>query len=246
MTDSGNVPELQELESLEPGASADGGTAAMDERALQTMRAGLPPPAFNPICTDKTSYRFLMCGVLMVLGCLMPFSADLNQAGYKTMGGAFFMFIGIGMVWTWWAAIHHNRSTGASLKWLGLCLIPMIAQILNMVDYDAKVALDAAQHWGVISGNAELMAPEAGRDDPYTWGTMFSDAVLALSKKLESPQAAERVGIFFRCFGTGKVFVFLGALLAEFFFIAGIVGGAKQNKQQKVQRMAAAAERKRR
>jgi hypothetical protein len=41
------------------------------------------------------------------------------------------------------------------------------------------------------------------------------------------------------------VFVFLGALLAEFSLIGGIVGGAKKNSAEKKAKMMAIAEKKR-
>lgn len=243
MTDSGNEPQLQDLEPLDPGSMPMGEQPSMsmmpEAAMMQGPSAGLPPPAFNQRCTDKTSYRFLMCGVLMVLGCLMPFTADVHYVGYKTMSGALFLFIGLGMVWTWWGAIHNNRSTGASLKWLLLCFIPLLTQTMNLIGYDAPAAIESARQWGSLHGNAML---EPG----YTWGSLFADMGLALSKKVESADAALRVELFFRAFGTGRLFVFFGALLAEVVFIAGIAGGAKKNKEQKQARMAQAAERKRR
>jgi hypothetical protein len=238
MTDSGNVPELQDLEPLDAGAPAPGAPAqtSIQEATLQALRSGLPPPAFNPRCTDKTFYRFLLCGLLIVIGCLMPFSADLAQVGWKTMSGAIFLVIGIGMVWTWWGAIHNNRSTAASLKWLLLCFLPFAAQVMNLIAYDTAAALASAKSAGHLPADAAI----AG------WGTLFNDMFTALGKSVEAAPAAARVENFFRCFGGGKVFVLLGAALAELFFVLGIVGGAKQNKQQKMARMAQATERKRR
>lgn len=241
MTDPGNEPVLQDLEPLDAGMPATENSAAMAGMAevAQGPSTGLPTPAFNPRCTDKTSYRFLMCGVLMVIGCLMPFSADPEYAGYKTMSGAFFLFIGLGMVWTWWGAIHNNRSTGASLKWLLLCFVPLVAQTLNLMGYDASAAIEMARQSGSLPGSAML-------EQGYTWSHLFSDMGLALAKQAESNDAANRVELFFRCFGTGRLYVFLAALLTEVVFIAGIAGGAKQNKIQKQARMSQGAERKRR
>ena len=58
-----------------------------------------------------------------------------------------------------------------------------------------------------------------------------------------APAAAARCEMFFRSFGTGRFFVFLGALLTEIYFILGIVGGAKKNKEQKAARQAQAGKR---
>ncbi len=241
MSDSANELPLQDLEPLDAAEAMaqEAQPSQADGPVVAAPSAGLPPPAFNPRCTDKTSYRFLMCGVLMMLGGLMPFSADVHYVGYKTMSGAFFFFIGLGMTWTWWAAIHNNRSTGASLKWLLLCMFPLIANLMSLIAYDPVEAIDAARNWGSLPGTASL--PEG-----YAWGSLFSDMGLAVSKKLEAAEGAQRVELFFRGFGTGRIFVLIGALLAEVFFITGIAGGAKQNKMQKQARMAQAAERKRR
>lgn len=238
MTDSGNDPVLQDLEPLDPGEPMAAAPAATTD-AGPGPSAGLAPPAFNLRCTDKTSYRFLMCGVLMVIGCLMPFSADANYTGYKTMSGAFFLFIGLGMTWTWWGAIHNNRSTNASVKWLLLCFVPLVAQTLNLMSYDASAAIDMARQSGALPGSAML---ESG----YSWGNLFGDMGHALAKQADSNEAAYRVELFFRCFGTGRLFVFFAALLTEVVFVAGIAGGAKKVKAQNAARSAQSAERKRR
>lgn len=97
MTD--NLPELQELEPLEDGVQ-QAGTGAGSEALLVAMRSGLGPPAFNPSCTDKASYKMLMASTLMVIGCFMPHGPDSSVAGYQTMTGAFMLFISLGMLWT--------------------------------------------------------------------------------------------------------------------------------------------------
>lgn len=241
MSDSGNVPELQDLEPLDPGTAAPevaaAPPAAAPDAVAAALRAGLPPPAFNPRCTDKAYYRFLFCGVLIVLGCLMPFGADRGMAGYQTMGGAVFLVIGLGMVWTWWGAIHFNRSSGKSLKWILLCFLPFGAQVMNLMAYDPEAALTAAKQAGYLPAVVVEVS---------TWSTLFADIGTALGKSVDAAPAALRVENFFRCFGTGKIFVLLGAALAEVVFVLGVVGGAKQNKQQQVARMAQASERRRR
>lgn len=241
MTDSGNLPELQDLEPLDDGAPAPAPAPAMasDQATLMALRSGMAPPAFNPSCLDKASYRMLMASVFMVLGCLMPFGPDSSMAGYQTMSGAIFMFISLGMLWTWWGAIHNNRSTSASLKWLGLCFLPLITQVMNLLSYDPQAALEAAKAAGYLPSAAQIS---------MGWGELFSDMGTALSKDAPAVTgaAANNVENWFRCFGSGKMILFLGAVLAEVFFIMGLAGGAKQNKQQKVARAKQAAERKRR
>jgi hypothetical protein len=241
MTDTGNELPLQELEPLDPAAGvAPEAIEAAVASQMQSMSAGpsagLPSPAFNPRCTDKSSYKFLMCGVLMLLGCTMPFSADLNLAGYKTISGAFFTFIAIGMVWTWWSAIHHNRATSSSLKWIGLCMFPLLTQTMNLINFDAfKASTDA------ISLKWVGFLPQLS--EGYGISNLFADMGTGLGKDGAALQAAERCEMFFRSFGTGRFFVFLGALLTEIYFILGIVGGAKKNKEQKAARQAQAGKR---
>lgn len=238
MTDSGNPPELATLEPLEP-LDAGGGTAAPSlagDASLQALRSSLPAPAFNPFCRDKTFYRFLFAGVLMLLGCLMPFGADYQQVGYKTMGGAIYMVIAIAMVWTWWGAIHNNRSTAASLKWLLACAIPLVAGIMGLVGYVPQEALTIAKSHGLLPADAEVS----------TWGTLFNDLFTAGRPSSEAPLAAMKAENFWRLYGTGKILVLLGALLAEVGFFGGILGGAKKNKQASQSRQMSATERKRR
>ena len=245
MTDAANDNPLQELEPLDPAAGVapeaiEAAVAAqMQNMSAQGPSAGLPSPAYNPRCTDKSSYKFLMCGVLMLLGCTMPFSADLALAGYKTVSGAFFTFIAIGMVWTWWSAIHHARATSAGLKWIGLCMFPLLAQAMNLINFDAAAASAEALAQGWAKG---LPALEEG----YGLGKLFSDMGAGLGKGVDAPPAAARCEMFFRSFGTGRFFVLLGALLTEVYFILGVVGGAKKNKEQKAARQAQSADRKRR
>ena len=61
-----------------------------DEAMLQAMRSGLPAPGINPYCRDKSFYKFLWAGVIMFVGCMMPFDANLAGAGYQTLGGGLY------------------------------------------------------------------------------------------------------------------------------------------------------------
>ncbi|MBL9079355.1 MAG: hypothetical protein JNL08_17775 [Planctomycetes bacterium] len=243
MTDSGNPPELATLEPLAPlepldagGAAAGGAPAASADMATAMARASLAAPAFNPFCRDKTFYRFLFAGVLMVLGCLMPFGADYQMVGYKTMSGAVYLVIGVAMVWTWWGAIHNNRSTSASLKWLLLCALVMVAGIMGLVWYNPEVALAAAQQRGLLPADAQVS----------TWASLFPDLFAAGRPGEAAVVAGSRVENFWRLHGVGKFFVLIGSVIAEIGFFGGVLGGAKKNKQEKQSRMMAATERKRR
>jgi hypothetical protein len=243
MTDPSNVPELQDLEPLDAGGIAapgleppGAGAPGAGDATLLALRSGLPPPAFNPRCTDKTSYKFLMCSVLMLIGCCMPFGADVHLVGYKTMSGAVFTFIALGMLWTWWGAIHNNRSTKASFKWLLLCFVPLAVQAMHFIAYEPLEALKAAKEMGFLPSGAQVS----------TWSDLFTDIGTALGKSADAGVAAAKVETFFRCFGAGRFFVFLGALLTEVYLVLGVVGGAKKNKMDKLAKQSTGAERRRR
>jgi hypothetical protein len=235
MTNLGNdLASLEPLEPLDTGANDGAGGMTNEDALLQAARSGLPCPAFNPYCRDKTYYQFLFAGVMMMVGCMMPFSANTAMAGYQTMSGAVYLLIAIGMVWTWWGAIASNRSTGASLKWLLFCVFPLVAMIMNMSAFDPKAALEVASAQNWLPANATYSE---------SWKALFSDIGSALGK---SQEAATRVENFWRLFGTGQFFVFFGALMAELGFFGGVLGGAKKNKMDKQAKQMAAAERKRR
>lgn len=235
-----NAGDLATLEPLEPldagGAGGAPGGATSDEALLQAMRSGLPAPAFNPYCRDKAYYKFLWAGIIMLLGCLMPFDANQGAAGWQTMSGAIYTIIALGMIKTWWGAINTNRSAGASLFWLLACMAPLIAGAMNMSAFEPAEAAKAAMERGWVHGNFAY---------PDSWKAMFGDMGTGLGKSADAGDAAARVGNFWRLFGTGQFFVFFGALFAELGFIGGIFGGMKKNKELKQAKQMAAAERKR-
>jgi hypothetical protein len=120
------------------------------------------------------------------------------------------------------------------VKWLLLCFLPLIAGLLSMMAFDPKAALEVAARAGLLPSDA----PVSG-----SWKELFGDMGSGLAK---SESAALRVEHFFRLFGPGRFVVFLGALLAEVSFFGGVLAGMKKNKQDKMQKQMAAAERKRR
>ena len=228
MTDSGTPSDLASLEPLEPLEAAD---AQVQQDPMAAQRAGLAAPAFNMYCGDKTFYRFLFAGVVMFVGCLMPFSAELARAGYQTMSGGFFLLIAVAMIWSWWASIANNRPTG--LKWLLASMIPLIGCGYALFTFDAVAAHESARSLQYLQ-----------TDIPFSqsWGELFSDMGSTIAKKKDAP---ERVAGFWRLLGPGNVLVFFGALIAELGFVMGVVGGAKQNKNATKQKQMAAAERRR-
>ena len=231
MTDTGTPSDLASLEPLEPLDAAVAAAQPAQTDPMAAQRAGLAAPAFNMHCRDKTFYRFLFAGVMMFVGCMMPFSAEIGRAGYQSMSGGIFLLISIAMIWSWWASIANNRPTG--LKWLLASMIPAIGAGYALFTFDAVAAHEAALRLNYI-----------GTDIPFsaTWGDMFSDMVSTIKKNQDAPVKVEG---FWRLLGPGTVLVFLGALLAEAGFIMGIVGGAKQNKNATRQKQMKAAERRR-
>ena len=124
-----------------------------------TLRAGLAP-AYNPNCRDKTFYRFLFSGVIVLVGCLMPFSAESARAGYQTMSGGFYVLLGIAMVWSWWAAIAMNRPFG--LKWLLWAFLPLAATGMNRGKTTFALGLlAAAAVTAVVRNRANTIPMEA-------------------------------------------------------------------------------------
>ena len=242
MTNPDDLPELEplehlddldDLEPLEPLPGAAVSTApSMMEPVVAQLRTGLPAPAYNPNA-DKAYYRFLFAGVLIVVGCLMPFGMSYDgtmayDTGYKTLPGAIFLIIGLGMVWSWWGAISLNRFAGANLKWVGLCLIPFISILMVLLsEFDRET----------ITSNSESF--------PDGWGGVFSD-ISGAWFGAEKAEAWNRLDRFGQVVGSGKILVFIGSLLAELFFVLSIFGGAKAVKQQKLAKQQAAAQRRKR
>ena len=233
MTDSGTPSDLASLESLEPLEPLPGAAAAAPtDDPLAAQRGGLPAPGYNVYCRDKAFYRFLFAGVVILVGCCLPFSAEIARAGYQTMSGGFYTVLAIAVIWSWWGAIANNKPGG--IKWLLLCMFPLIGTGWHLVGFDAEAAYEAAVSNGWLSQGAPHSA---------SWGELFSDIGSTLAKDAEAPMRVEN---FWRLLGPGTVLVFLGALLAELGFIMGVVGGAKQNKQATKEKMMKAAERRRR
>lgn len=232
----GDLATLEPLEPLEAGGpGGTPGAMTADEAMMQAMRSGLPAPAMNPFCRDKAYYKFLWAGVIIFLGCMMPFDANYGAAGYQTMSGAVYLLIAVGMTWTWWGAINANRSSGASLKWLVFCFAPLVAVTMNMIAFDPARAAAAAIAMGYL--------PEGGVFTfSASWGDLFGDIGSALAKDND---AAARVAGFWRLFGSGQFFCFFGAVIAELGFFGGVLGGAKQNKQLAQQKQMAASEKRR-
>lgn len=213
--DTADMPELEPMEEAAAAPEAAATAPAQRPKGLP----GLAPPAFNPTA-DKEYYRFFFAGVVMFLGCMMPFGPEWDMNGYKTLSGAFFTLISLGMIWSWWSAIHTARFSGSNLKWVGLALLPFLIQVLNLIGaFDEPAVRD----W---------IADES-RNMPSNW-----DELMSALGSINTPEGSERFGNFVRAFGAGKIVLLFGSLLAEIFMIMAVMGGAKTAKAQKAAKMA--------
>lgn len=217
MTDE--LPELEPLEAAAPAAAlaANAPTPPM----APPVPPGLPAPAYNP-AADKEYYRFLFGGVVITIGCLMPFGPEWDMAGYKTLSGALCLVVGIGLIWSWWGAISTNRFRGANLKWVAFALVPLILMVFGMMRAFEAPAVKAFF--------------TAGKPMPQSWSEFLS-AFFSLKDGL----AQEKADNFVRALGGGKIVILLGALWTEFAFLLGIFGGAKTARAQKAAKLATAA-----
>ena len=207
--------DLANLEPLEP-LTAAAPEAAAQQDPMATQRAGLGAPAFNVFCSDKLKYRFLIGGVAMFVGCMLPagISAPGQSCG-QTPLGAFYLLLAICIIWSQWAAISNNRALG--VKWLVLAGLPFLDLAIYAFNFEVP--------------NAEYGVTQA-----------FRDMVGAL---LKEDSAAQRATAFWTAFGPGNILLFYGSGWAFFGLVVGLFGGMKVNKQAKQARRSQAAKRKR-
>ena len=218
MSETGDTSQLEDLEPLPaPGAGAP---AAMPV----ALTGGMPAPAYNP-AADREYYRFLFAGVVMLLGCLMPFGPAMAFVGYKTARGALTLLIAVGIVWSAWASIHHRRMIKGLLRWVTLALLPLVLGVVDL--------LLAFRDGGAVAAWVRAAGPEHSIG---SWDELFGQLGNVLAP-------GDQVGEFIRHFGSGRLVVFAGALLAEAFMVLAIFGGARKLQEQKAERRAAASAR---
>lgn len=216
-----DVEHLEELEPLEEVQEAPATTAVMPVQ----VTGGMPAPAYNP-SADKEYYRFMFAGMLILLGCLMPFGPGTTP-GYMSIRGAVFTVIALGIIWSSWASIHHRRMIKGMLRWVFLAMVPFAVGVVDLL-----VAFDPATAVGLWNARMPEGKGIAG------WGEFFGELRNVL-------HPGDRVGEFVRHFGPGRWMTFLGGLLAEVFMILAIMGGAKKIKEQKAERRASTGSRRR-
>lgn len=219
MSYTGDVDQLEELQPLDEMSEAS------VPQPGAAMGGILPAPAYHPMA-DKEYYRFLFAGVVMLIGCLMPFGPR-PVAGYMTVRGAVFLIIALGVVWSSWASIANRRMIKGLLRWVMLAMVPFAVGLIDVLKaFDEGTAVYA---WNQVVGEGEGIA---------SWGEFFGELGSAM-------QPGDKVGEFLMHFGPGRMMVFFGAFLAEFFMVMAVFGGAKKMKEQKAERRASAGSRKR-
>lgn len=210
MTESVELPP-PELEPL-PDPVAGG--------APSGLRGGLPPIFYRPDAHQEY-YRFLFAGIVMTLGCLMPFGPEWEQAGYKTMSGALFLLMSLGLVWSMWIAVHGGRFR---MNWIMLAIIPFVVQLINMIYATTEPAV--------------LAFVKEGRPMVDGWKNLFQTAF-----DRADTLRGEKVGNFCRAYGTGRIVLFLGSALNLWCVLMAVFGGRKAAKAQKAARAAASPRR---
>lgn len=212
MTDTGDVEKLEELEPLAEGTPNQPAPAAMARPAVGV----LPAPAYNP-SADKEYYRFLFAGVIMFVGCLMPFGPQLEMAGYKTLRGAMFMVIALGIIWSSWASISNRRMVKGLLRWIFLAILPFALGIVDI--------LLAFREGTAVAAWIDAAGPGNAITD---WAGFFDQLGNVLAP-------GDQCGEFVKHYGPGRLVVFVGALLSELFLIMAVFGGVKAGSKQKAQ-----------
>jgi hypothetical protein len=166
MTDADDLQELEpisefdglddivEPERTEASATPTQKSPDMLELLYQRTFAGLPTPAFNPMA-DKEYYRFLFGGVLIVVGCLMPFSSDWSQVGYKSFAGGLNLLIGLGVIWSMWGAIYSKMF---NFRWIMFAFFPFVWGILHFFQMD----------WSLFSSVLEREGYKTGWHGPHS------------------------------------------------------------------------------
>jgi hypothetical protein len=213
------------LEPLEDQAAPRAPQASAVTPVVQT--SGVGAPAFGPRA-HKEYYRFFFAGLIMFLGCLMPFGPEWTMAGYKTISGALFTLIALGIMWSAWVAIGHNKFGGFTLRWIALAFVPFGVELYNLILFTSEPAIKSA----IDAGTPPM---------PNGWGELWE-----CIKGFKNPELSEKLNGWVRYFGTGKLVVFFGALYAEFHLLMAVFGGVRAGKQKKAQAAASRSSRRNR
>lgn len=223
MSNTGDVSSLEPLEEQAAPQAQPPGQAV----TLVAQTSGVGAPAYSPRA-HKEYYRFFFAGLVIFLGCLMPFGPEWNMAGYKTISGALFTLIALGIMWSGWVAIGHNKFGGFTLRWIALAFLPFGVELYNLILFAKEPAIASA-----IAAKAPAM--------PANWEELWNCIV-----HFKNPEFSEKLNNWVRYFGTGKLVVFFGALYAEFHLLKAIFGGVQAGRQKKAQAAARSSGRRKR
>ena len=103
---------------------------------------GLPAPVFG-IRAQKEYYRFFFAGLVLFMGCLMPWGPEWEMAGWQTFKGGVFTIIALGIMWSSWVAISHGKFDLSTMRWLVLASLPLTVMIWHLVFiFDEPAVLD--------------------------------------------------------------------------------------------------------
>ncbi len=192
--------------------------------------AGLPAPVFG-IRAQKEYYRFFFAGLVLFVGCLMPWGPEWQMAGWQTLKGGVFTIIALGIMWSSWVAISHNKFDLSTIRWLVLAVVPLTSSVFFVLGVFESSAVLV-----YIEAQKAKMVTESISDPIYieSWGDFFRNL-----KGIRTPQYADSLSEFFRYSGPGQYFVLFGSLMAELFLIKGILSGLKAGKVRKKAQTAA-------
>ncbi len=209
MSIAGDTPEVAPAaEPVQAGPAAP----------ISVTQFGMPAPAFS-VKAHKEHYRFFFAGLIMFLGCLMPFGPEWAMAGYKTLGGAVFTIISLGIMWISWVSIAHNKFDMSNMKWWVLGFLPFAVQVYHLCYAFQEPAVMAYMNAG---------------GEVQSWGELWAHLI-----DVRNFDKGFQLDNFIRAYGTGKLVLLFGSTILVFNFFKALMGGAKAGKQKTAARAAA-------
>jgi O-antigen ligase len=170
------------------------------------LLAGAPAPAFHA-WAHREYYRFLFAGVLVFVGCLMPFGPQ-PQPGYYALSGGVVLVIALGVIWSMWGAIHTGQF---GMKWIVLMVVPLAWSASHVLSAFTEPAL---HQW---------VGSRSGGERVASWPAFF-----AMLLDRDQADRLWRASEFFRLFGPGKVLIFAGSLFAEVYLLIAVFRGMRR------------------
>jgi len=196
-------------------------------------RCGHALGPFDPT-TPKEYFRFLFCGLLIVLGGFMPVGPDAKVMTLQTMVGGLFFLIGLGVIWTSWRAIYSGKFRS---PWIFALFIPLLWGLWRFLmpmlgpslDYYQQLAAKGYEFTAAQKADFEHLKLLAAHGAPLTFKELFG----ALG---HAPPEWSKIRAWFWVNGYGPAFITLGSSLGIFLIILGLFGGIRHSKQKAAQR----------